>query len=571
MNWLHRRANTPIGIDLDGRVIRAIQLTRSSRGWSVLAAGSVPRQRSNVPVGPEDIDALAKMLRKKGFVGNDVVLAVPAEKLISSIIDLPPRSSGAPVEQIARSELARMHECDMRAIEIASWALPQPARAASSTPTMVCACSYADADALMKLFERSGLHVLALDSRSRALARACTPILVDPHTITAIVELGWEQAHAVALHETLVAYDRRLIESGLEGLVETLVAKTTLDRAAAEELIDQVVLDPQNAYSQGTKRVRKPATRVEKHIDMIADELGTALSYLANQYPDTPVQEVVLTGPCSGIKGLAEYMSARLDLDVRVVTPQHLVEMPAEPPDLADDSQQQVDGPRENASRIDAGATVAMGLAQYGPDKGASSVNLIPSPKRLAIQRRRRTRCWVAACVVYILTIAAVYLSCRLRWGGNDLRADEMTRISADIQRFSGQRTAVKGAVAALRAKINANNAVGQQPDWSILLALLAKNLGSEVVLKHCELDLDRKGRSDDAAEQDSRRRQFVLEVHGLGRTQTAVSAFVLRLEKAGLFDQVKLVRTSREDFMSGKAVAFQLACTLGAQSRKPK
>ena len=569
MNWFHRRSHTPIGIDLDGRCIRAVQLIRSSRGWSVQAAGSVPRQRSNVPVGPEDIDALAKMLRKQGFAGNDVVLAVPAENLVSSIIDLPPRSSGAPVEQIARSELARMHQCDVRAIEIASWALPQPARAANSTPTMVCACTYADADALMKLFARCGYHVVALDTRPKALARACTPILVDPRTITAVIELGWDQAHIVAMHETLVAYDRRLIEAGFEGLVETLVAKTNLDRAAAEELLDEVVLEPQNAYQDGTKRARKPATRVEKHVDMIGDELATALSYLGNLYPDTPVQEVVLTGPCVGIKRLAEYMSARLELDVRVVTPQHLVEMPETlgPPN----GEERRSRPRQIASSIDAGAMVAMGLAQYGSDKDGSSVNLIPSPKRLAAQRRRRTRCWVATCAVYILTIAAVYLSCRIRWGGSDLRADEMTRISAEKDGFSRRRTAVKGAVAALRAKIDANNAVGQQPDWSILLALLARNMGSEVVLKHCGLDLDLKGRPVDDSDQTGRRRQFVLEVRGIGRTQTSVSAFVLRLEKAGLFDRVKLIRTSREDFMSGKAVAFQLACTLGAKSRKPK
>jgi len=562
MNWLQRRSNTPIGIDLDGRSIRAVQLSRSSRGWCIQAAVAMPRQRFDVPVTADEVAALARELAKHGFTGHDVVVAVPARNLLSAIIDLPPRSSGAPVERIALSELARMHECDMRAIEMASWSLPQPVRAANSTPTMVCACPYSDSEALLKLFERCGLHVLALDTRSRALVRACTPILADPRAIVAVVDLEWDQAHVVAMQEGLVAYDRALPDAGTERLIETLVSKSRLDRPAAEAVFAEAVLDPANANHEGTKRARKPVTRVEMHTDMVADELSSPLTYLANQYPDAQVREVVLTGPCSQVGALAEYMSARLDIDVRAVTPQHMV-----------DVSEAIDVEAEKTGQghpVDAGAMVAMGLAQYGADKGAGDVNLIPSPKRLAAQRRRRTRSWVAACAVYAAMLAAVYVSCRFRWGGNDLQGGEMARISADIDRYKGQRVAVKGAIMALRAKIDANNAVGQQPDWSILLALLARNLGSDVVLKHCELDLDRPGRAPDADQgDDSPRRNFVLEVNGLGRTQTAVSAFVLRLEKAGLFDQVKLIRTSREDFMSGKAVSFQLACTLRAERRR--
>ena len=554
MSWLDRRSNSPIGIDLDGRSIRAVQLSGSPRGWCLQAAATLPRQRSNVPITPEEVAALVRMFPKHGFTGSEVVLALPADRLITSILDMPPRSSGAPVNQIARSELARMHQCDPRAIEMASWALPQPARAGSSTPTMVCACAYADAEGLIKLFERCGHHVTAIDIRSRALLRACGPVLTEPDAITAIVELGWDQVHLVAMHGSLVAYDRALTEAGIERLIEALVAKSSLDRPAAEALLREGGLDAENAGSEQVKRARKPITRVEMHFDMIADELSTPMSYLANQYPDIPVRGVVLTGSCALIPGLAEYMAARLELDVRVVTPQHVAEV-----------SETVSGP------LDGGAIVATGLAQYGPDKACPSVNLIPSPKLIAIQRRARTRRWVAACLAYLVMLASVYLGCRLRWGGNDLQAGELARISTDIQRYDSQKTAVKGAIAALRAKIDANNAVGQQPDWSILLALVARNLGSDVVLKHCVLDLDGKGKPENTDKTDNRRRQFVFEINALGRTQTAVSAFILRLEKTGLFDRVKLIRTGRQDFMSGKAVAFQLACSLGARSRRPK
>lgn len=554
MNWVHRRPNTPIGIDLDGRRIRAVQLSGSPRSWIVQASASVPREKSNVPVTPDEVAAIVRLLPKHGFTGDEVVLAVPTDRLISSILDLPPQTSGAPVERIARSELARMHQCDPGAIEMSSWALPQPARAASSTPTMVCACAYTDADVLMRLFERCGYRVVALDARSRALARACTPLLAKPDAITAIVELGWDHAHVVAMYEGLVAYDRTLGDAGMERLIETLVAKSRLDRSGAMAFLDKVSLDPQNANYAEPKRARgKPETRVEMHFDTLAEELNTPLSYLASQYPDADIHEIVLTGPCTAIDGLAEYISAGLQLDVRVVTPHDLAEVP-----------------ETLKAPIDAGATVATGLAQYNPDKAASCVNLIPMPKRLAMQRRVRTRCWIAACAAYVAILGSVYLGFRLRWSRNDLQAGEMARISTDIDRYNRQRIVVKGAIIALRARIEANNSVGQQPDWSILMALVAKNLGSDVVLKYCELDLGVKSPSG-SDDKPNRPKLTVLEIHGLGRSQTAVSAFVLRLERAGLFENVKLIRTARETFMASRAVAFQLACTLGAERRTPQ
>ncbi len=554
MSWLHKRACSPIGIDLDGRRLRAVQLTGSPKGWQIQAATSVARSKPGSPVSPEEVEAFLRTLPKHGFVGTHVVIAMPGNKVMSSILDLPPRSSGAPVDRIARSELARMHQCDLRAIEVAMWELPAPARAGNTTPTMVCACSYTDAEALLKLFDRCGHHVEAIDSRSQALARACMPMFSDPTAITAVVEIDCDWVNIVVLHESLVAYERVLEGVGTEGLIETLVAKTRLDRPGAEEFLGEVVLDPTTAMSEGSARSRKPITRVEMHFDALADELMTPLAYLESQYPDAHVREVLLTGPGASIEGLADYVGARLEVSVRAVTPTHLADVP-----------------ETFTDPIDGASTVATGLAQYGPDKVAPSVNLIPSPKLLAMQRRKQTRKWAAACLAYAIMLVAVYAGCRMRWGGNDVQAGELSAVSGEITNYNRQIAAVKNAETALRAKIDANNAVGQQPDWSILLALLARNLGNDVVLKHCELDLDRQDPSSPPSADAGQQKQFVLEVHGLGRTQTAVSAFILRLERVGLFDQVKLIRTRREEFMTGRVVAFQLACTLGAESRRPK
>lgn len=547
MNLLGRRSLSPIGIDLDGRWLKAVQLSGSSKGWRIAAAASVPRQRHDAAVSPEEVEALLRSLPKHGFVGRDVVVAMPADKVMSAILDLPPCSSGAPVDQIARSELARMHQCDIHAMEMASWELPAPARAGNTVSTMLCACAYADAEALLKLFERCGHSVTAIDSRSRALARACLPTITDPGGITAIIELGWGQVRLVVMHQSLVAYDRTLEDSGVEDLVRTLVAKTRLDLERAKAFLGEVVMDPEAANSERPKRSRRPATRVQLHFDAIADELGAPLGYIENQYPDAIVGQVLLTGPGASIEGLAPYMTARLDLAVQVVAPTSLAEVP-----------------ETFSDPIGVESTIATGLALYGTETAAPSVNLIPAPKVLVAQRRRHTKQWIAACIAYVGMLCAVYVGCRIRWGGDNLQGGELAQISASITEHNRKIAAVKNASVALRAKIDANNAVGKQPDWSILLALLAKNLGDDVVLKHCELDLGTGASASAGGAGGDRRKKFVLKISGMGRTQTAVSTFILRLEKTGLFREVKRTKTSLESFMTGRAVAFELACTLG-------
>ena len=49
----------------------------------------------------------------------------------------------------------------------------------------------------------------------------------------------------------------------------------------------------------------------------------------------------------------------------------------------------------------------------------------------------------------------------------------------------------------------------------------------------------------------------------GLGRTQSSVAQFVVRLEQTGLFDEVKMITATREPFLSNEAVGFKLECRM--------
>ena len=117
---------------------------------------------------------------------------------------------------------------------------------------------------------------------------------------------------------------------------------------------------------------------------------------------------------------------------------------------------------------------------------------------------------------------------------------------------------------------------MGDRPDWSVVLALLARNLDDDLVLKRCKLEPEvvRKAAASPqhaAGAQADEPKRFSLEIAGLGRSQKAISHFVLRLERTNLFQKVTLVKTNREPFVTGRAMAFQIRCLLGRREEAPR
>ena len=548
MKWMRRESAPPIGIDLDGRCLRALQLADSSRALQVEAAMSLPRARCDGPVTTEEIEKLLHLFPKRGFVGNQVVVGVPRSQLLTSIQDLPPRRTGAPVEQIALSELARMNKVNPASLEMVCWELPAPSRANDTTPVMVAAFPKPRAHELLTTFEKNGYTVQALDTRSWAATRVCKDSLTESPVITAILEIGWEDAQLIVIHEGLVTYERHLEGSETRKLVKTLAGKDQVDWTEAQRLLNDVDLDPES----------NPSCMAAAHFDAIADELQTPFHYMENMYTDVVVQKLLLVGEGAGIRGADKYLAKRLEMNVEAISPIALAECP--------DELREECGPA---------AATAMGLGQYEESNTPQCVNLIPASTLTARQKGRRGRWWIAACLTYLAILGAAYLGCWLKWDrGKGPGEDGMKEVVAQIEQANRRMAALRIATSAIAAKIEANRAVGNQPDWSVLLAMVAKSLGQDVVLKHCRLELESsklalKEASASADPRNDGKKHFLFELSGLGRSQTAVSQFVLRLERAGLFDRVKLIRTSREKFLSGNAVSFQLACSLGAQGRR--
>jgi len=191
------------------------------------------------------------------------------------------------------------------------------------------------------------------------------------------------------------------------------------------------------------------------------------------------------------------------------------------------------------------------------------SVNLIPAARRNAKRCGQRVRQWITICVLYAIVSSAAAGAWRWSLGGDDPGIEQhLATASADIDRASNALTFTNSQLSAARSQIAANRQILSQPDWSLLLALLGKQTGGNIVLRSFEL----KAADAPAGEKAPAAPKLTLRLSGFGRTNQAVAEFGLRLEETHLFSRVTLVDSSRETFLAGDAFAFHLECALDDQ-----
>jgi hypothetical protein len=196
------------------------------------------------------------------------------------------------------------------------------------------------------------------------------------------------------------------------------------------------------------------------------------------------------------------------------------------------------------------------------------SLNLIPMWRRQQRRLRARRKVWVVAGCIYTLLLTVGYTGWRLAWSqdGRDLNGP-LALTHHDVDAMSRSIADLRAGMGKVRKALQVNGALLGQPDFSILLALLGQLRGEEVILNRCELDAATKGTASLPGDPAAPPR---FNVYGYGRSQAAVTQFALRLEQAGPFQSVSVMKSNREPFLSGEAVAFRIECLFQTDGPEP-
>jgi Tfp pilus assembly protein PilN len=185
--------------------------------------------------------------------------------------------------------------------------------------------------------------------------------------------------------------------------------------------------------------------------------------------------------------------------------------------------------------------------------------NLIPTARRASRVRRRLLRRWIIVSVGYALLLVISALA--VNWIGAAEAVDPAVaaQVRNEISRSTAKLASFHSQAAGLDRELALARKIADQPDWSILLAAIAKQCGDEITLAGCDLSERREVSGKDPSAVN-------LDVHGVGRSNDAVANFVLRLEGVPILERVKLLQTTRKQVFGLDAFSFDVTCSVVAR-----
>lgn len=339
---LFQSNTTLIGLDVGSRAVKAAQLERVRQGFRSRAIAVLPRGAQESP--DQTAAQIAVVLERQGFLGDQVVLAAPVGKLQCEMLDLPPRTSGAPIEQIARAELARVTKVDSSRFEMGSWDIPAASRS-SGTSMIAVALRHEDADVMIDPLESRGLEVVAIDAQCWALHRSCRKLFSGEGAV-AILDLGWSAASLHIADRQTILYERTLWDAGVQSLHKAIIRQHRVDESAAELMMrGEPRSEPEAAATL--------PSLIHPYARLLCDELRTSLAFARQRFPGNWANQLLLCGGGASLSGLGGFLAERLGLTVSIASASQLLESDK----------------RDIASSDLPLLTSALGLALYGQEE----------------------------------------------------------------------------------------------------------------------------------------------------------------------------------------------------------
>lgn len=223
-----------------------------------------------------------------------------------------------------------------------------------------------------------------------------------------------------------------------------------------------------------------------------------------------------------------------------------------------------------------------------------NGINLVPLPIRVARRRRRRVRLWSAATGVYtVVLLGSLGAFASSGRSGEEFAARSVAEATAHLQTERADLEVRRQKAAEAEREAEAAHMMGNHPDWSVLLGMLAKHLAPEMTIESCELAAIEPtpaapktpgvppappapapaapAKPDPGAMADS----YKVTVAGLARTQSLVTDYALKLEdiRAGdekLFEHVAIVEAKGRRIGATDVVAFKVECVLNERVAQP-
>jgi len=320
-------AQWPIGVDIGTTAVRMVQLAGRLRDLRLVDAAKfvVPREAAADPDSRRQclVDGIARLLKRKGFRGREVVMALAPEQVAVRNVrlpEMPPEELGPAV----RWEVQNRFPFDT-ATAVVQWIRAGRVRQGGEEldEIIVLAAPRAEVDGLIDLAAHAGATLVSLDAAPCALFRGVERFLQrqeDERTVTVLVDLGARTTVVIAVGREIVFL--KTVPIGGTLFNQAVAERLELEPLEAEALRRRIG-DRLAAGEAGPEdgAVRAVADALRPHLEDLADEIGLCLRYYGVTFRGPRPEVIQFTGGEAHQPQIPHMLGERLAIGVEVVDP----------------------------------------------------------------------------------------------------------------------------------------------------------------------------------------------------------------------------------------------------------
>jgi len=317
-----------LGLDIGSQQIKAAWVRRRRQQVTLGGAARVPTPPNTVQDGAildtdQVTSAVRSMVQAHGLANMETVAAVSGSHVLVRAIKMPDMPT-ATLRKSMRFEAAKHLDAGKNAFGIDASAVEFEVMGRSGNPPQLDVLLVVAPNALVqtrqKAMENAGLEPLAVDVEAFALLRAVEAAARSPRPEEALVVLdvgaSYTDLNIVMNGDVAVT---RSIPVGGSALTASIASLLNVSPEEAEKLKREIAL-PAEGEQPEEPTARRLLEVTIPFVDEIVRELRRSVIYFQSQAAEAGLQvavdQLILSGGSTQLRGLHAYLSARLGMEV---------------------------------------------------------------------------------------------------------------------------------------------------------------------------------------------------------------------------------------------------------------
>ncbi len=317
LKFFRQSATSIIGLDIGTHSIKLVELGGSLASPKVIAWGLIKTPANAFAENAiTNVDLLADAVRnlmvQAGASSQTAAVAISSSHAITKIIGMPADISELELEEQVNIEALHFVPYPIDEVNIDFEVIGRSASNERENDVLLVACRRTIVDEYIDLVEAADLQLKYVDIDTYALERVCRGqkrLTGEAEGPIAVFDIGTNTSHLMLLDKQRVIYSRHQNFGGSQ-LIKQIRKEYGVSAEEAEGILNSAQLP-----ADFIAAVQEPFA------EQLQQEISRALQFFYSSSPHSSIDNLVLSGGCASLEGVAGDLEMKLRTKVSVLNP----------------------------------------------------------------------------------------------------------------------------------------------------------------------------------------------------------------------------------------------------------